>query len=403
VSDRAVAVDAVSKAYRIYDERNQSLKAWFLKGRRQRYEEFVALDDISFEIERGTTFGLVGHNGCGKSTLLKCVAGILTPDAGTITTHGKISALIELGAGFHPELTGRDNIFLNGSLLGLSTKEVERRLDDIVAFSEIEEAIDRPVKNYSSGMYMRLGFSIAIAVDPEILLVDEVLAVGDESFQRKCMAKFGELQAQGCTVVVVSHALDTMRLLCDQAAYVDHGKLMGVGHAGDMIDLYLGRDGSSITRPTADQARWGSGEALITKAALLAAGGARLGAVRTGDRIRVRLGYLTHEPVSNASFGVMIHTPIGTTLAMPTSDVQHRGARLDGYGEIDVVLDALPLEPGTYTLTVFVQASDRQHAFDVRYRFLEFDVDPGGSSESNGVLVIDADWEPPVPGGHADA
>ncbi|MBA2478878.1 MAG: ABC transporter ATP-binding protein, partial [Sporichthyaceae bacterium] len=183
---------------------------------RARYDEFWALRDVSFEIPRGSTFGLIGENGSGKSTLLKCIARILQPDRGSITATGSLAALLELGSGFHPELSGRENIYLNGSIVGLPRRTLDERFDDIVDFAGVREFIDQPVKNYSSGMYVRLGFSVAINVDPDILLVDEVLAVGDASFQAKCMEKFADFRAQGKTVVIVSHATETMRSMCDQ-------------------------------------------------------------------------------------------------------------------------------------------------------------------------------------------
>jgi ABC-type polysaccharide/polyol phosphate transport system ATPase subunit len=236
----AVTVDGVSKKYRLYHERNQSLKAAVMRGRRARYEEFWALRDVSLEVEAGESFGLVGDNGSGKSTLLKCMARILSPDEGRVATVGKVSTLLELGAGFHPELSGRDNVYLNGSILGLSKQQISRRFDEIVAFAGLEPFIDTPVKNYSSGMYVRLGFSVAINVDPDILLVDEVLAVGDIDFQRKCVEKFVDLKTQGRTIVLVSHALESVRNLCDRAALLDEGHLRTVGPAPAVIDEYYG-------------------------------------------------------------------------------------------------------------------------------------------------------------------
>ena len=225
-----VEVVDVSKRFRLYKERNNSLKATVMRGRRAVVEEFWAVKDVSFSVTEGTTFGLIGENGSGKSTMLKCLASILRPEKGTIAVHGKVSALLELGAGFHPELSGRENVFLNGAILGLSQKEVRRRFDDIVDFAGIERFIDEPVKNYSSGMYVRLGFSVAINVDPDVLLVDEVLAVGDEDFQRKCSEKFAELKRKGTTIVLVSHAMGSVQTLCDEVAWFEHGHLQAAGH-----------------------------------------------------------------------------------------------------------------------------------------------------------------------------
>src|SRR5664280_8272 len=219
-SESAVVVDDVSKRFRLYSERNQSLKAALMRHGRARYEEFWAVREVSLEIKQGATYGLVGENGSGKSTLLKCIAKILRPDRGTIRTTGKLAALLELGSGFHPELSGRENVFLNGSILGLSKRELTSRFDEIVGFAGLEQFIDQPVKNYSSGMYVRLGFSVAINVDPDVLLVDEVLAVGDAVFQRRCQEKFSEFRRAGKTVVVVSHAMETVRTMCDEVAWL---------------------------------------------------------------------------------------------------------------------------------------------------------------------------------------
>ena len=236
----AIEVQDVSKRFRLLHERNSTLKATVFSGfRRTVHEDLWALEDVSFEVPKGTTFGIVGHNGSGKSTMLKCMASIYRPDSGSIQIDGRMSALLELGAGFHPELSGRENVFLNGSILGLSQKQVAARFDEIVAFSGLERFIDSPVKNYSSGMFVRLGFAVAINVEPEVLLVDEVLAVGDESFQQKCMERFADLRRGGNTIVVVTHSLDSVRNLCDLAVWLDHGHLMHNGPAGEVADAYL--------------------------------------------------------------------------------------------------------------------------------------------------------------------
>ncbi len=234
----AIEVDHVSKKFRLYKERNQSLKSAIMRRRVSVHEDFWALKDISFAIPEGKTFGLVGDNGSGKSTLLKCMAKILYPDTGSITMRGRVAALLEVGSGFHPELSGRENVYLNGSILGMTRREIDRKFDEIIDFSGVEEFIDQPVKNYSSGMYVRLGFSVAINVEPDILLVDEVLAVGDETFQAKCMDKFAEFRREGRTVVIVSHALGTMKEMCDEVAWIRKGSLLGVGSPDTVIDDY---------------------------------------------------------------------------------------------------------------------------------------------------------------------
>lgn len=234
----AVSVEHVSKKFRLYHERNQSLKSAVMRGRRSVHEDFWALRDVSFEVPEGSTFGLIGSNGSGKSTLLKCLAKIYYPEEGHITSHGKVAALLEVGSGFHPELTGRENIFLNGSILGMSRKEITAKFDEIVDFSGVAEFIDQPVKNYSSGMYVRLGFSVAINVDPDILVVDEVLAVGDAEFQAKCRTKFSDFRDAGKTVILVSHDMSSVKSMCDHVAWLNHGSLVASGEAESVIAQY---------------------------------------------------------------------------------------------------------------------------------------------------------------------
>lgn len=239
MSEIAVRVDHVTKTFRMYHERNQTIKAAIMRGRTSVHEDFLALKDVSFDVPAGSTFGLIGSNGSGKSTLLKCLANIYYPNKGSITHFGRIAAMLEVGSGFHAELSGRENIFLNGSILGMTKKEVSRKFDEIVDFSGVESFIDQPVKNYSSGMYVRLGFAIAINVDPDILVVDEVLAVGDSEFQQKCFAKFRDFKEDGKTVILVSHDMGTVSSMCDQAAWLRHGDLVKVGPAKDTIKAYL--------------------------------------------------------------------------------------------------------------------------------------------------------------------
>ena len=241
----AVSIQNVSKKFRLYHERNQTLKSAIMRRRRSVHEDFWALRDVSFDVEQGSTFGLIGSNGSGKSTLLKCLAKIYWPTSGSISYAGRMAALLEVGSGFHHELSGRENIYLNGSILGMSRKEIDRKFDEIIDFSGVEQFIDQPVKNYSSGMYVRLGFSVAISVEPDILIVDEVLAVGDAEFQEKCFQKFRDYRAQGRTVILVSHSMNSVRTMCDQVAWLNKGTLMTVGAAEETIAAYEGSIGQS--------------------------------------------------------------------------------------------------------------------------------------------------------------
>ncbi|HBX79404.1 MAG TPA: ABC transporter ATP-binding protein, partial [Acidimicrobiaceae bacterium] len=227
-----IIVEHVSKEFRLQKDRASSLKELVTRrGRDRSTNHFWALDDVSLEIPDGSMYALVGHNGSGKSTLLRCIAGIYRPDRGQVRVKGRISTLLELGAGFHPDLSGRENVYLNATILGLTKKEIDQKFDEIVEFAGVEQFIDSPVKVYSSGMYVRLGFSVAVHVKPEILIIDEVIAVGDEQFQRKCFDHLYGLRRDGVTIVVVTHGMGTVETMCDGAAWLDHGKLQMAGPA----------------------------------------------------------------------------------------------------------------------------------------------------------------------------
>jgi ABC-type polysaccharide/polyol phosphate transport system ATPase subunit len=393
----AISVRGVSKRYRLYHERNQSLKATVLRGRRAKYEEFWALRDITLEIPQGSTFALIGENGSGKTTLLKCMAKILRPDGGTLETRGKISALLELGAGFHPELSGRDNVFLNGSILGLSKKQITQRFDDIVGFAGLEHFIDSPVKNYSSGMYVRLGFSVAINVDPDILLIDEILAVGDTEFQRRCLEKIVGLKARGKTIVIVTHSLESVRNLCDAAALLEHGELRRVGPAGSVIDQYFGESHTDRTADSEFGTRWGSGEVRIDKLELLDAHGVPSKRVRTGDSVTFRIHYSARQPVERPVFGFSLFSIDDVYLSGPnTRDADLVPDRIDGEGVVDLRVDRLMLLPGTYDLGATVCDFTVTHAYDQHHRAFRFDVEPGEPREQYGLFSLGGVWESPA-------
>ena len=239
MSSAAITVDALSKKFRLYTDRRSSLKERVVRRQSSTYDEFWALREVSLEVAEGSTYGLIGHNGSGKSTLLKLMAGIHRPTSGSVVAAGRISALLELGAGFHPELSGRENILLNGSILGMSRRQILDSMDAIVEFSGLEQFIDTPVKVYSSGMYVRLVFSIAVNLDPQILIIDEIVAVGDEEFQRRCFDHLYTLRRRGVTIVFVSHSLPLLQTLCDEVAWLDHGRLRAVGPAVEVVDDYL--------------------------------------------------------------------------------------------------------------------------------------------------------------------
>lgn len=394
----AVVVENVSKRYRLYRDRNQSLKATILRRGRARYDEFWAIRDLSFEIQSGRTFGLIGANGSGKSTLLKCIARILRPNVGRITLDGKVAALLELGSGFHPELSGRENTYLNGSILGLSKKEIDAKFDEIVDFAGVEQFIDQPVKSYSSGMYVRLGFSVAINVDPDILLVDEILAVGDTAFQNKCMEKFLDFKRQGKTVVVVSHAVETMRTLCDELAWLDHGKLVSVGRPDKLVDEYI--DGAHVDRQVTEQGgtRWGSGEARITGIEIIGPGSARATRFRSDEPVTIRLSFEALEPIERPVFGLAIETIEGVwAWGHNTRDAGYVPDVIEGSGSIEYHIPALPLQAGTFDLHVSIVDFSTVHVFDFLRACYRFDVEHGPTRESGGIVRMNGSWGPVSP------
>jgi ABC-type polysaccharide/polyol phosphate transport system ATPase subunit len=393
----AVVVDGASKRFRLYHELNQSLKSMIVHRKRSSYEEFWALRDVSFEIPAGTTFGLIGENGSGKSTLLKCMAKILRPDTGSVSTVGKVSALLELGAGFHPELSGRDNVYMNGSILGLSSKQIDERFDEIVEFAGLEQFIDTPVKNYSSGMYVRLGFSVAINVDPDILLVDEVLAVGDEVFQRKCAEKFADLKDRGKTIVLVSHALGMVGDLCEQVALLEHGKLITVGDSRDVIEGYLDQVYDEQAVASSDhplRSKKGSSDGRIQSIEVLSGSGQPLSRLRTGDAVVFRIHYRADEEVLRPVFGIAIDAHDGTLVTGPTThDSMLQPESVVGEGYVDYRLDPLILLPGSYEIGASLFDLTRSRGFDRRTRILRFDVDPGRPHEHDGIVTLGGTWD----------
>jgi ABC-type polysaccharide/polyol phosphate transport system ATPase subunit len=396
VSEPAVVIDHLSKRFRLYHDRNQSLKAAVMRRGRARYEEFWALRDVSLEIAEGTTYGFIGTNGSGKSTLLKCLARILRPDEGSVSTRGKVSALLELGAGFHPELSGRENVFLNGSILGLSRAELERRFDDIVGFAGLERFIDSPVKNYSSGMYVRLGFSVAINVDPDVLLVDEVLAVGDEQFQRRCNERFADLRAQGKTIVIVSHSLGSVRSMCDEVAWLDQGELRMLGTAADVVDHYLAEVNAGRSEEAhATESRWGSGEVDLHRFELLGPDHRPLDVLHTGDPVVFRVHYAAHQPLVRPVISIAIHTVEGVHVTEPsTKEYGCSPEELGGSAWVDLAVDSLPLLPGTYDLSAAVTDESGLHVYDHRHRAHRFDVEAGQPRESlGGIVTFGGRWD----------
>lgn len=394
MSGNAVEVQNVSKTFRVYHDRNQSIKASVLKGGRAKYEEFWALRDVSLEVEQGETFGLLGLNGSGKSTLLKCIAGILQPNSGTVASRGRMAAMLEVGSGFHPELTGRENIYLNAAILGMGDNEVDRKLDSIIEFAGVERFIDHPVKNYSSGMYVRLGFAVAIHTEPDLMLVDEVLAVGDKDFQAKCLQKFDDLKAEGKTVVVVSHSMGTMRTFCDRAAWLENGELQAVGTASDIVDRYTGEAERPIDLGDGIK-RFGTGEVQFTDIELLREDGTPLDSVDPTRPVTVRLSFLAHEPIERPDFAISIRDSQQTAVFnIAGHDREWLPERLPaGHGSVDIRIASLPVRAGGYHVVADVRAEGADGPADKVWGGKRFGVNHGEHSTSGGTLYLPSGFE----------
>jgi ABC-type polysaccharide/polyol phosphate transport system ATPase subunit len=398
MSDPAVVVSNVSKMFRLYHERNQHLKTSVMRGGRAKYEDFWAVNDVTFDVQHGETLGIIGHNGSGKSTLLKCLARILVPDKGSIEINGSMAALLELGAGFHGELSGRENIFLNGSILGLSKRDIESRFDEIVDFAGLDRFIDMPIKNYSSGMFARLGFSVAVSVDPDILIIDEVLSVGDANFQRKSGEKISDFKRAGKTVIIVSHGLATLRVMCEQVVWMDGGRMVEVGPASEVLDRYTGysyEEREVASEAIGDEQRHGSGEVRVTKVDLLRPDGRSSLLHRCGDPLVIRIHYNAFETVADPVFGFAVATKEGALVF--GLNTLTRGVyieKVDGPGHIDFVISDLLLSEGTYDLTVGVLDRLLTHFYDEVRAMVRFDVRSDGYGEI-GVLRHPGVWQTP--------
>ena len=398
MTDNAVVVDGAWKRFRLYHEKNQYLKAAILRGRQSTYEDFWAVRDVSFEVPHGEVFGIIGSNGSGKSTLLKCLAGILTPDRGVVRSSGRVAALLELGAGFHPDLSGRENISLNGAILGMTRREIDAKFDDIVGFAGLEDFIDTPVKNYSSGMVVRLGFAVAINVDPEILIIDEVLAVGDEEFQQRSLAKIEQLRRQGRTIIFVSHGLSQVSQFCHRAMWLEKGEVRSIGPAYEVVSEYTGVahhvehvEESEITDEDLD--RWGSGEVRITRVALVDDTGSEQHTFKSGRPFTVKINYEIITPVDELVVGIRITHLHG--LNVFGTNTKRRGLRLstsDRRGTVEFSVDALPILEGVFDLTVDVSDNAEVNPYDHLERAIRFNVVQSGTHDE-GVSLINGTWK----------
>jgi lipopolysaccharide transport system ATP-binding protein len=407
----AIVVRNLSKSFRRYHaDRPRTLKEALLHGlRRVRpTDRFLALRDVSFSLAPGRMLGVIGPNGAGKSTLLRLIGGVGRPDEGEITIHGRIGALLDLGAGFHPDLTGRENVFVNGVIAGLTRHQVARRLDSIVAFAELEEFIDHPLRTYSTGMQMRLGFAVAVHTDPEVLLIDEILAVGDLAFQRKCLERIARFKAEGCAIVLVSHDASSIQQLCDEALWLRRGQLVACGPTDVVVGQYVAEMSAETSRRTPatqvvartpagmelrlNENRFGSMEMEIVAVHLLGPGDLPVTQLDSGDPLRVEIEYLAPEPIQAPIFGVTISREDGFVCYDTSTDAA--GVRLPtvhGPGQIIFHVERLDLIGEKYYVDVGVYEREWTYAYDYHWHVYPLLVRSSGGEK--GILRPPHRWE----------
>jgi lipopolysaccharide transport system ATP-binding protein len=427
----------VAKYFTLDSQRPSSFQETLINAFRRRQDPqgsgLWALQNVNFTVKPGESVAFIGVNGSGKSTVLKLISRVITPTEGAVAVRGRVTALLELGAGFHPDLTGRENIDLNGSILGLSRTNIRRQFGEIVAFSELDRFIDVPVRSYSSGMLMRLGFAVATAFQPDILLIDEVLAVGDQAFQDRCLHRIADIQHRGATIVLVSHDLDSVRRLCRRAIWLHKGHLQGDGATEQIASRYLthlwaesseadgdeerhvpdaeggaekgstsGEPASADAEPAAGAGaaaheappRWGSGEVRIEKVELLNAAGEAVRVFRTGSGFRVRMWYNAAQRVEHPAFGISLYDEEGSRINGPNTLWSETPIEyVHGKGFVDYIADHFPLLSGRYDLTVAVYDEFVVHPYDHWHRMLTFTVIPGELARQDGLCHIPCRWD----------
>ncbi len=400
----AIRFDDVSKRFKVNTDQADSvldtIVSTFSRSRSgKRHDHFLwAVKDVTFDVEPGEGIGLVGRNGSGKSTILKLASGIIRPSSGRVEIRGRLSALLELGAGFHPDLTGRENIWLNASILGLSNAEIAKVNDEIIDFAELGDLINMPVKHYSSGMYMRLGFSVAVHVNPDILLIDEILAVGDQSFQEKCIERLHYLKEVGTTVVFVSHSLETVRSLCPRILWIEKGHVLADGPADQLLDEYLASHHPLRVEVSKDDlivpSRPVTGELELTMLRLLNAEGVEQDRFVTGEAMTIEVHYAAGQTLEEPIFGLLIYRNNGDAAGKPVGRLSSAGAAIvAGTGVVRCHVDRLPLEPADYQIFACVYHAQTEAIYDRFENACSLRVVADPKHEAGGFVDIPASWE----------
>lgn len=398
----AVRLENISVRYRVPHERVTTLKEHAIRvlQRRIQFDDFWALHNVSAEVRQGEAVGIIGRNGAGKSTLLKVISRVLRPTQGRVWIRGRIAPLLEFGAGFHPELTGRENVFLNGALLGFSRADMQAKFQSIVDFAELAEFIDAPLRTYSSGMIARLGFAIATDVDPDILIVDEVLGVGDAEFQWKSADRINDFRKNGVTILLVSHDLDAVRNICAKSIWLDNGRVVEWGPTDQVVEAYLTRAAAREEARLVEQQqrsavdRWGSGEVRIVDVRFLNANGAICHTLASGSPMTARIRYHASQRIKKPMFGVAIYRSDGIHVNGPNTRFSNFDIDwIEGDGEVDYVIERLPLLEGSYDFSVSIYDYDGIHPYDHQHRVYKFLIQRGSMKERYGLIQIQAHWE----------
>jgi len=400
----AVLARGLSKAYRIYTKPVHRLWELLLPGKKL-HQEFWALRNVYLDIPHGSTVGIIGENGAGKSTLLKLLTGVSLPTQGELAVHGRVSSLLELGAGFHPEFSGRDNIHLACSILGMDEAEIAERFPRIVEFSELGEFIDRPVKTYSSGMYVRLGFAVASSVDPDILMIDEALSVGDEHFKGKCINRLNQFREQGKTTIFVSHDMGAVKSMCQHVVLLDKGEVLEQGRAEQVADEYLKRAKargnerlSALNRGTSAYPRWGTGEIETQSVEMLDAAGTPGFVFRTNEPFTVRVRYRVQRSIAQPVFGIGLYRSDGTYVNGANhhwreTPIVIARAEPGEEGQVEMAFERMPLLAGQYYITTFLYDHSKAAptAIDHREHAVTFEV-VDGARQQHGMLFLPCRW-----------
>ncbi|MFT7667706.1 MAG: ABC-type polysaccharide/polyol phosphate transport system ATPase subunit [Planctomycetota bacterium] len=403
-TDSAIFAENLGKAYQMYQKPIHRLWDMILPGKK-RYSEFWAVKNVYLDIPHGSTVGIIGQNGAGKSTLLKLLTGISKPTTGSVQVQGRVASLLELGAGFHPEFSGRENIYLNCSILGMPTEEIDERLESIIAFSELGDFIERPVKTYSSGMYVRLGFSVAASVDPDIFIIDEALSVGDEHFKGKCTNRLNDFREQGKTIIFVSHDMGSVKSMCQRVVMMDQGEIVEQGSAEKVADEYLKRAHargnerlSTVNRGTSEYPRWGSGEVEIHRVSMIDHKGEEGHVFHTGRPFKLRMEFTCNEEVKKPVFGIGIYRSDGSYINGSNHHWRDTPIDIDVMkpgesGEVLMEFETLPLLQGQYYITTFLYDHNKAAptAIDHQEHALTFEVlDP--LNHQHGMLYLPTKW-----------